>query len=352
MRPGERHAETNALLACTDWCAGCDGVRVARAVLAPRPSAAVRRRADRGRHRTGRLRGGRSVGEGRREGLRAPARRRRRGRARDRRPRAARATSERGVPHARGRRAARSCCSSSPRRSTGARRRRRERAAGSRRPRAAGSCTTGGPSMDAVAVGSGTALADDPGLDARDLEPPAERQPLRVVFDRRGRLRDGLEARGAGTRCGSRRRARRRRRPASSASTRSSPAEALRSARRAGRDVAAGRGRRRARGGAAARGTGGLDRAVRGADSCSAATGGRCSGRSGSRRSPRRRDCATCERARSVRTCSSRRSCARSRSEKTQVRSVVLGTYRGSRKALRRRIRSVATVLAVRPPTK
>jgi diaminohydroxyphosphoribosylaminopyrimidine deaminase/5-amino-6-(5-phosphoribosylamino)uracil reductase len=43
-------------------------------------------------------------------------------------------------------------------------------------------------SMDAVAVGSGTALADDPTLDARDVDLPVERQPLRVVFDRRGRL--------------------------------------------------------------------------------------------------------------------------------------------------------------------
>jgi diaminohydroxyphosphoribosylaminopyrimidine deaminase/5-amino-6-(5-phosphoribosylamino)uracil reductase len=43
-------------------------------------------------------------------------------------------------------------------------------------------------SMDAVAVGSGTALADDPALDARDVVGPVERQPLRVVFDRRGRL--------------------------------------------------------------------------------------------------------------------------------------------------------------------
>ena len=42
--------------------------------------------------------------------------------------------------------------------------------------------------FDAVAVGSGTALADDPELLPRDVEPPAERLPLRVVFDRRGRL--------------------------------------------------------------------------------------------------------------------------------------------------------------------
>lgn len=43
----------------------------------------------------------------------------------------------------------------------------------------------------AVVVGSGTALADDPLLTARDCHPPAERQPLRVVLDRRGRLPSG-----------------------------------------------------------------------------------------------------------------------------------------------------------------
>jgi diaminohydroxyphosphoribosylaminopyrimidine deaminase/5-amino-6-(5-phosphoribosylamino)uracil reductase len=43
----------------------------------------------------------------------------------------------------------------------------------------------------AVAVGSGTALRDRPQLTARDVDPPAERQPLRVVFDRGGRIDPG-----------------------------------------------------------------------------------------------------------------------------------------------------------------
>jgi diaminohydroxyphosphoribosylaminopyrimidine deaminase / 5-amino-6-(5-phosphoribosylamino)uracil reductase len=42
--------------------------------------------------------------------------------------------------------------------------------------------------VGAVAVGIETALADDPLLTARDVDPPAERQPLRVVFDHRARL--------------------------------------------------------------------------------------------------------------------------------------------------------------------
>lgn len=49
----------------------------------------------------------------------------------------------------------------------------------------------------AVLVGAGTALADDPELSARDCDPPAERQPLRVVWDRRLRL--GPDARLAQT---------------------------------------------------------------------------------------------------------------------------------------------------------
>jgi diaminohydroxyphosphoribosylaminopyrimidine deaminase/5-amino-6-(5-phosphoribosylamino)uracil reductase len=40
----------------------------------------------------------------------------------------------------------------------------------------------------AVIVGSGTALADRPSLTARDCDPPAVRQPRRVLLDARGRV--------------------------------------------------------------------------------------------------------------------------------------------------------------------
>ena len=164
-------------------------------------------------------------------------------------------------------------------------------------------------SMDAVAVGSGTALADDPSLDARDLEVAAERQPLRVVFDRRGRLSSG-PALAAGNTV----------RVAPAGAPPPPPAgrgarggDARRGPARAGvarRDVAARRGRGGARRGAAAGGSRGLARAVRRARRARRRWRAACSGRSGSRRSPTRRGCATCGRGPSGPICCSRRSCA------------------------------------------
>jgi diaminohydroxyphosphoribosylaminopyrimidine deaminase / 5-amino-6-(5-phosphoribosylamino)uracil reductase len=40
----------------------------------------------------------------------------------------------------------------------------------------------------AVVIGAGTALADHPSLTARDVHPPVDRQPLRVLLDARGRV--------------------------------------------------------------------------------------------------------------------------------------------------------------------
>lgn len=51
--------------------------------------------------------------------------------------------------------------------------------------------------VDAIAIGSGTALADDPQLTARGPN-PVHRQPTRVVFDRRLRLPPAARMLGAG----------------------------------------------------------------------------------------------------------------------------------------------------------
>jgi diaminohydroxyphosphoribosylaminopyrimidine deaminase / 5-amino-6-(5-phosphoribosylamino)uracil reductase len=48
-------------------------------------------------------------------------------------------------------------------------------------------------SVDAVLVGSGTVLSDDPHLTVRDGELLADHQPLRVVLDRRHRVPDDAQ---------------------------------------------------------------------------------------------------------------------------------------------------------------
>ncbi len=52
--------------------------------------------------------------------------------------------------------------------------------------------------VDAIAVGSGTVLADDPALTARIQGQPAERQPLRIVLDGRGRTPADAKVLGSG----------------------------------------------------------------------------------------------------------------------------------------------------------
>ena len=69
------------------------------------------------------------------------------------------------------------------------RRRRRHARGGSPRPRRAADVHTLRAVVDAIVVGSGTVLADDPQLTVRDADGDlAEHQPLRVVLDRRHRV--------------------------------------------------------------------------------------------------------------------------------------------------------------------
>ena len=161
--------------------------------------------------------------------------------------------------------AARSCCSSWPRPSTAASRRAGARAAGSPRPEPR-PVHAWRAEFDAVAIGSGTALADDPELLPRDpraaarapaaagrVRPPRPPRRRRPGWRRRRRPRRS---------CASRRRARPRRRPGSRRSRR--PRSRRRSQALGGREVTSllRRGRSRARGRADRRRPGGCARAV------------------------------------------------------------------------------------------
>ena len=179
---------------------GRDGLRLARAVQPLRPPAAVRRRA---------AGGGASRASSARSAIPTPrstaaassACARPASRSSSRAAATRRARAGRTPPSARTScAAARSCCSSWPRRSTAAPRPSTGESRWISSPESRALVHDWRAEFDAVAVGSGTALADDPELLPRDAEPPAERLPLRVVFDRRGRLgADSKLARSAAT---------------------------------------------------------------------------------------------------------------------------------------------------------
>ena len=142
-RRGQPHAERDRARRLQRAASRRDGLRLARAVQPSRPPAALRRCADRGRHRARRLRHPRSEPRGRRPGARAPAGGRDRGRA-GRRAHEARARRQNAaLPDAHRPPAAVRAAQAGRDAGRAHRHEQRARAAGSRRPRAAGSCTTG-----------------------------------------------------------------------------------------------------------------------------------------------------------------------------------------------------------------